>query len=49
MNGGNFLSTYVSSYAQYLLKSLQGFKNQGIPIYAISIQVCNAMVLGEMG
>ena len=27
--------------ANYLLKSLQGFQNKGIPVYAISIQVCS--------
>ncbi|KAI0802063.1 glycoside hydrolase [Irpex lacteus] len=38
MNGGNFLSQYSTPYANYLLKALQGFKNKGIPIYAIGIQ-----------
>ncbi|TFK70756.1 glycoside hydrolase [Pluteus cervinus] len=38
MNGGNFLSQYTSSYPRYLLKAVQGFQNQGIPVYAISIQ-----------
>ncbi|RDX42626.1 glycoside hydrolase [Lentinus brumalis] len=38
MNGGNFLSNYTSVYANYLLKSLQGYKNKGISVYAISIQ-----------
>ncbi|KAG7447217.1 glucan endo-1,6-beta-glucosidase [Guyanagaster necrorhizus] len=38
MNGGSLQSTYVASYANYLLKCLQGFQNNGIPLYAMSIQ-----------
>ncbi|KAK0463046.1 glucan endo-1,6-beta-glucosidase [Desarmillaria tabescens] len=38
MNGGSLQSQYVTYYANYLLKCLQGFKNNGIPLYAISIQ-----------
>ncbi|TBU27192.1 glycoside hydrolase [Dichomitus squalens] len=38
MNGGNFLSNYTTVYANYLLKSLQGFQSKGISVYAISIQ-----------
>ncbi|KAJ8503103.1 hypothetical protein ONZ45_g11150 [Pleurotus djamor] len=38
MNGGSLLSQYVSSYPTYLLKAVQGFRNQGIPVYAVSIQ-----------
>ncbi|GJE98275.1 glycoside hydrolase family 30 protein [Phanerochaete sordida] len=38
MNGGNFLTQYVSVYAQYLLKSLQGFQSHGITAYAIGVQ-----------
>ncbi|KAF8641342.1 hypothetical protein AX16_010040 [Volvariella volvacea WC 439] len=38
MNGGTIRSEYVSSYATYLLKSVQGFQSRGVPIYAISIQ-----------
>ncbi|KAF9531517.1 glucan endo-1,6-beta-glucosidase [Crepidotus variabilis] len=38
MDGGSLKSQYVSSYATYLLKSVQAFQNQGIPVYAISIQ-----------
>lgn len=39
MDGGTFQSTYISTYAQYLLKCLQGFSGKGISVYAISIQV----------
>ncbi|KAF8656405.1 hypothetical protein AX16_002550 [Volvariella volvacea WC 439] len=38
MNGGSLRSEYVSAYPTYLFKAVQGFQNQGIPIYAISIQ-----------
>ncbi|KAJ7279111.1 glycoside hydrolase [Mycena rebaudengoi] len=39
MNGGSLQSQYVSIYASYLLKCLQGFRTQGITsLYAISIQ-----------
>ncbi|KAI0333703.1 glycoside hydrolase [Cubamyces sp. BRFM 1775] len=38
MNGGNFLSQYTTVYANYLLKSLQGFQSHGISVYAIGIQ-----------
>ncbi|PBK71630.1 glucan endo-1,6-beta-glucosidase [Armillaria solidipes] len=38
MNGGSLQSQYVTYYANYLLKCLQGFQNNGIPLYAISIQ-----------
>ncbi|KAJ6526635.1 glucan endo-1,6-beta-glucosidase [Mycena vulgaris] len=39
MNGGSLQSQYVSIYASYLLKCLQGFKTEGITsLYAISIQ-----------
>ncbi|KAF8205839.1 glucan endo-1,6-beta-glucosidase, partial [Mycena galopus ATCC 62051] len=39
MNGGSLESQYVSIYANYLLKCLQGFKSEGITsLYAISIQ-----------
>ncbi|KAF9460162.1 glycoside hydrolase family 30 protein [Collybia nuda] len=38
MNGGSLRSQYVSAYPTYLLKAVQGFQNQGIPIHAISIQ-----------
>ncbi|KDR79564.1 hypothetical protein GALMADRAFT_137365 [Galerina marginata CBS 339.88] len=39
MNGGSIKSQYVGTpYATYLLKAVQGFQNQGLPVYAISIQ-----------
>ncbi|KAI0299042.1 glycoside hydrolase superfamily [Multifurca ochricompacta] len=38
MNGGSLNTAYVSQYANYLLKAIQGFRNQGINIYAISVQ-----------
>ncbi|KAL0571506.1 hypothetical protein V5O48_010456 [Marasmius crinis-equi] len=38
MNGGQLSSNQVQNFANYLLKSIQGFQNQGIPVYAISIQ-----------
>ncbi|RXW18288.1 hypothetical protein EST38_g7567 [Candolleomyces aberdarensis] len=38
MNGGNMLERYIPAYARYLLRAVQGFQSQGVPIYAISIQ-----------
>ncbi|KIY48613.1 glycoside hydrolase [Fistulina hepatica ATCC 64428] len=38
MLGGSLDDGYVSIYANYLLKCIQGFDDQGISIYAISIQ-----------
>ncbi|KAI0769030.1 glycoside hydrolase [Trametes elegans] len=38
MNGGNFLSKYTTTYANYLLKALQAYKAKGIKVYAIGIQ-----------
>ncbi|EMD39801.1 glycoside hydrolase family 30 protein [Gelatoporia subvermispora B] len=38
INGGSFLSQYINTYANYLLKSLQGFQSKGFTIYAIGIQ-----------
>ncbi|TBU31803.1 glycoside hydrolase [Dichomitus squalens] len=38
MNGGSFLDTYSSTYANYLLKALQGFQSKGITAYAMGIQ-----------
>ncbi|KAF7363002.1 Glycoside hydrolase family 30 protein [Mycena venus] len=38
MNGGTLQSGFVSAYPTYLLKAVQGFKNMGINIYAISVQ-----------
>ncbi|KAH7922519.1 glycoside hydrolase family 30 protein [Leucogyrophana mollusca] len=35
MDGGDLDSQYVSTMADYLLKSLQGFQSKGIPVYAI--------------
>ncbi|KAL4065635.1 glycoside hydrolase family 30 protein [Scleroderma yunnanense] len=38
MDGGYLNPSYIAVMANYLLKSVQGFQDQGIPIYAISIQ-----------
>ncbi|XP_006463608.1 hypothetical protein AGABI2DRAFT_74074 [Agaricus bisporus var. bisporus H97] len=38
MNGGSLRPDMVSVYPIYLLKSVQGFRSEGIPIYAVSIQ-----------
>ncbi|KAJ7466148.1 glycoside hydrolase family 30 protein [Mycena galericulata] len=38
MNGGTITSSVISAYPTYLLKAVQGFQNQGISIYAISVQ-----------
>ncbi|KAJ6592380.1 glycoside hydrolase superfamily [Mycena capillaripes] len=38
MNGGTIQDQFVGVYPTYLLKAIQGFWNQGIPIYAISVQ-----------
>ncbi|KAJ3555934.1 hypothetical protein NM688_g2300 [Phlebia brevispora] len=38
INGGNFLDQYTQTYANYLLKCLQGFQSHGITAYAIGIQ-----------
>ncbi|OJT08110.1 Endo-1,6-beta-D-glucanase [Trametes pubescens] len=38
MKGGNFLSKYSTAYANYLLKSLQAYKNKGVTVFAIGIQ-----------
>ncbi|KAG1740173.1 glycoside hydrolase family 30 protein [Suillus paluster] len=38
MDGGSLNTQYINTMANYLLKSVQGFSNKGIPIYAISIQ-----------
>ncbi|KAG7087652.1 hypothetical protein E1B28_013600 [Marasmius oreades] len=38
MEGGSLNSNRVQPFANYLLKCLQGFQSQGIPVYAISIQ-----------
>ncbi|KAL0571110.1 hypothetical protein V5O48_010842 [Marasmius crinis-equi] len=38
MNGGSLKSEMVKYYSTYFLKAVQGFKNKGIPIYAVTIQ-----------
>ncbi|KAF9235917.1 glycoside hydrolase family 30 protein [Melanogaster broomeanus] len=38
MDGGSLNTAYISTMANYLLKSIQGFQSKGIPIYAIGIQ-----------
>ena len=38
MNGGGMITTYFPSLAQYFVKYVQAYQQQGIPIYAISVQ-----------
>jgi glucosylceramidase len=38
MLGGNMRRHYMSSYAQYFLKFLQGYEAEGVPIQAVTIQ-----------
>ncbi|KZO93648.1 glycoside hydrolase family 30 protein [Calocera viscosa TUFC12733] len=38
MLGGTFLSQYTDTFAQYLLKSVQGFASKGFSVYNIAIQ-----------
>ena len=38
MNGGNMITADFPSFAQYFIKFLQAYQQQGIPIYAISVQ-----------
>jgi glucosylceramidase len=38
MNGGNMNPAYFSSLAQYFVDFAQGYQQQGIPIYALSVQ-----------
>lgn len=38
MNGGNFNTSYSSSFAQYFVLYLKAYGQAGIPIYAISVQ-----------
>lgn len=38
MSGGSIREEYIPAYAKYLLKAVQGYKSQGIPVYAISVQ-----------
>ncbi len=38
MNGGSTIAAYYPSLAQYFVKYLQAYQQQGIPTYAISVQ-----------
>jgi len=38
MNGGNLQSEYFPSLAKYFVKFVQGYRQHGVPIYAISVQ-----------
>ncbi|KAI0734077.1 glycoside hydrolase superfamily [Fomitopsis betulina] len=38
IDGGKFYTSLTSTYAKYLLRSLQGFQGKGIPLWAISLQ-----------
>ncbi|KAN0080276.1 glycoside hydrolase family 30 protein [Tylopilus felleus] len=38
MGGGSLNTEYISTMANYLLKSLRGFSSEGIPVFAIGIQ-----------
>ena len=38
MKGGNMITADFPSFAQYFVKFLQAYQQQGIPIYAISVQ-----------
>ncbi|KZT69689.1 glycoside hydrolase family 30 protein [Daedalea quercina L-15889] len=38
IDGGKFYTSFTSTYANYLLKALQGFQAKGIPVWAISLQ-----------
>lgn len=38
MNGGNMDTTYFPSLAQYFVDFVQAYQQQGIPIYALSVQ-----------
>ncbi len=38
MNGGNMITADFPSFAQYFVKYLQAYQQQGIPVYAISAQ-----------
>ncbi|TFK57590.1 glycoside hydrolase family 30 protein [Heliocybe sulcata] len=38
MKGGSLSTSNIDAYANYLLKSLQGFKNKGVNAWGISIQ-----------
>lgn len=38
MNGGDMITTYFPSLAQYFVNYIQAYQQQGIPIYAVSVQ-----------
>ena len=38
MNGGNMNMAYLPSLAQYFVKFVQAYQQQGIPIYAVAVQ-----------
>jgi glucosylceramidase len=38
MNGGNMNTTYFPSLAQYFVDFVQAYQQQGVPIYALSVQ-----------
>ncbi|ESO95087.1 hypothetical protein LOTGIDRAFT_101222, partial [Lottia gigantea] len=38
LNGGSFNMKYKDEYATYLVKFLQEYKNENVPIYAITVQ-----------
>ena len=38
MNGGGMITSYFPSLAQYFVKYVQAYQQQGIPIYAVSVQ-----------
>jgi glucosylceramidase len=38
MNGGEMITAYNSSLAQYFVNYLQAYQQQGVPIYAIAVQ-----------
>jgi glucosylceramidase len=38
MNGGNMNTAYASSLAQYFVDFVQAYQQQGVPIYALSVQ-----------
>jgi glucosylceramidase len=38
MNGGNMITSYFPSLAQYFVMYVQAYQQQGIPIYALAVQ-----------
>ncbi len=38
MNGGNFNDSYMPSLANYFVKAVSAYKQQGIPVYAVAAQ-----------